>query len=98
MLFISFSPFPELNTERLLLKQITEQDAPAIFELRSSAEVMKYLDRPLAQSVDDALAFINHTTDMIQNNEAIMWGVFLKEQPSLLKGTVTLWHIQKEHY
>lgn len=98
MLSYSFTPFPALCTERLLLKQITEPDAPAIFELRSHPEVMKYVDRPPAQSIDEALAFIKLITEMLQSNEAIMWGLFLKEQPDLLRGTITLWHIQKEHY
>ena len=98
MLSLCFSPFPQLNTERLLLKQITNEDAPALFEMRSNKEVMKYIDRPLAQSLDDALALIKLITGMLHNNEAITWGIFLKEQPTTLKGNIGFWRIQKEHY
>ena len=98
MLSLSFSPFPVLATARLLLNQITPADAPAIFELRSNKEVMKYIDRPLAQTLDDALALIKLVTGMLQSNEAITWGIFPKEQRTTLMGTIGFWRIQKEHY
>jgi ribosomal-protein-alanine N-acetyltransferase len=97
MLTLNFSPFPELMTERLHLKQMTPEDAPALFEMRSDKQVMKYIGRPLAQTVDDAMALIQLVTDMLQTNEAITWGIYLKEG-SLLKGTIGFWRIQKEHY
>jgi ribosomal-protein-alanine N-acetyltransferase len=97
MLSLTFTPFPELAAERLLLKQITTADAPALFEMRSHKDVMRYIDRPLAQSEDDALALIKLITDLLQKNEAITWGIFLKEGSPLL-GTIGFWQIQKEHY
>ncbi|HEU4902680.1 MAG TPA: GNAT family N-acetyltransferase, partial [Flavisolibacter sp.] len=74
MLSLQFSPFPALETERLLLQQITPGDAAALFEMRSDKEIMKYIDRPLAQTVDDALALIQVITDALQKNEGITWG------------------------
>ena len=58
---------------------------------------MRYIDRPLAQTTEDALALIQLITDMLQKNEAITWGIFRKEGSSLL-GTIGFWRIQKEHY
>lgn len=97
MLSLRLSPFPTLQTERLLLKQITPSDAPALFEMRSDKTVMQYIDRPLAQTVDDAQALINVITDMLQTNEGITWGIFLKEG-SPLRGTIGFWKMQKENY
>lgn len=97
MLSLQFSPFPVLETERLLLQQITPGDAAALFEMRSDREIMKYIDRPLAQTVDDALALIQVITDALQKNEGITWGIFLKEGSPLL-GTIGFWRILKEHY
>lgn len=98
MLSFNFSHFPQLETERLLLKQITNYDAPALFEMRSSKEVMKYIDRPLAKTVDDALALIKLITDSWRTNDGITWGIFTKEQPQQLMGTIGFWKIQKEHH
>ena len=97
MLSLNFAPFPEITTERLILKQMIPEDAPALFELRSDPAVMKYIDRPLAKTVDDAAAFIQVVTDLLEKNEAITWGIFLKKG-SPLQGTIGFWRVQKEHY
>lgn len=97
MLALSFSPFPELQTSRLVLKQITAKDAPALFELRSNPEVMKHLGRPLAKSVEEVEAFIQLLTGFLEKNEGITWGVFTNDG-SPLRGTIGFWQIQKEHY
>ena len=76
MLSLNFSPFPQLETERLLLKKITNDDAPALFEMRSDREVMRHIDRPLAKTIDDALALIQVLTDGLDANNAVTWGFF----------------------
>jgi len=98
MLSFNFSPFPELITERLKLKQITNDHAADLFEMRSDKEVMKYIDRPPAQTIDEALALIKLITDSLQTNDGITWGIFTKEDPPKLRGTLGFWQIQKEHY
>ncbi len=97
MLTLNFSPFPELVTSRLQLRQITPEDSPAFFAMRSDPEVMKYIDRPLAKTVDDALALITLITDLQQKNEGITWGIFLIDGSPLM-GTIGFWRIQKENY
>lgn len=97
MLTLNFTPFPCLTTERLLLNQLTTDDAPAFFKLRSNAEVMKYIDRPLAQKVDDVLALIKVIVDAQEKNDGITWAIRLKDDPTLM-GTIGFWQIQKEHY
>ena len=47
MLTINFNPFPNLETERLLLRRVDENDVNEIFALRSNPETMKYIPRPL---------------------------------------------------
>ena len=97
MLSLNFSPFPQLETSRLLLKQILPADAPALFGLRSDKEVMQYIDRPLQQSVEDALALIQLITNMLEKNEAVTWGIFLKDGSPLM-GNIGFWRIQKENF
>lgn len=96
MLSLNFTPFPALSTERLQLKQITPDDAPALLVLRSNQEVMKYIDRSLAASTDDVLQLIQAITDALQKNNGVTWGIFLKEGSPLM-GTIGFWQIQKEH-
>ena len=98
MLSLNFSPFPELITERLALKQITTEHAADLFDMRSRKEVMKHIDRPVAQSIDEVFALIKVITDRLESNDGITWGIFSKEYPTRLVGTVGFWQLQPEHY
>ena len=54
MIDISFTPFPFLATENYALRNLLPEDEQEIFALRSSDEINKYLDRPKANTPDDA--------------------------------------------
>lgn len=97
MLQLNFNPFPELSTERLVLREISPADANEIFQLRSDKNVMQFLDRPLAQSMDDAIALIKKIADGHNENENITWAITLQKLPKLI-GTIGFWRIDKENY
>jgi len=58
MLNIQFTHFPTLQTSRLLLREITLSDAPAIFKMRSDERVMRYIGQPLQKDVGEAQQMI----------------------------------------
>lgn len=97
MLELNFNPFPDLQTERLLLRKITMNDAASMLLLRSDVDAMKYIDRPKPNSIDDIYDFLTRINDGIQNNESIGWGISLKTEPKLF-GTIAYHRIEKEHY
>lgn len=98
MLTTNFSPFPILTTERLLLRQLSIADAQAVMRLRSNGDVMKYINRPLTQTVEDAEKWISVILDALQKNEGITWCICLKGAPAQHVGTIGLWRIEKENY
>ncbi|MEO8764795.1 MAG: GNAT family N-acetyltransferase [Ginsengibacter sp.] len=98
MLELNFSPFPEITTERLLLRRASAPDTARIFYLRSSEDVMKYIDRPRASTIQDAEAFLDTMNKSLDNNDGITWAITLKDEPSRLIGTIGFWRIKKEHY
>ena len=98
MLENSFSPFPVLLTQRLLLRQITEADSLAIFTLRSAGPTMEFLDKAPLQTEAEALFLIKKINDDVAGNNGITWGIALKETPEILIGTIGFWRIIKEHY
>lgn len=98
MLILNFNPFPELRTERLLLRRINKNDSAEIFFLRSDPDVLQYIGRDPAQTIHEVEDFISQINHGIDTNEAIMWGVALKNDPSQLIGTICFWQIRKEHY
>ena len=97
MLETNFSPFPILTTQRLILRRITKQDAPTFFLYRSSEEVMKYIARPRAKSIDDVLELIQRIDTTIDNNDGINWGITLKETDQLI-GSIGFVRMKKENY
>ncbi|RTY73142.1 GNAT family N-acetyltransferase [Flavobacterium sp. LS1R10] len=97
MLAINFSPFPDLETERLLLRRVNTNDIKEIFELRSNPETMKYIPRPLVKTDEDALEHIAMINTKIEANEGINWAITLKDNPKLI-GVIGHYRIKPEHY
>ncbi len=97
MLKFSFSPFPFLNTERLNLRPLSMADAKEVLEIRSNERVMKYIDRPRARNIEDAINHINMVEDSIANNKAINWAIAIKGSASLI-GTIGYYRMKPEHH
>ncbi len=70
-------------------------DEQEIFALRSSDEINKYLDRPKANTLEEARNFITKIINGIAKNESIFWVVTPKDESKLL-GTICLWKISKD--
>ena len=97
MLELNFEPFPVLITNRLFLRQMLRQDAEDLFVLRSDPRVMKYIDRPMARSIDDTLELVKKNEDALAKNEGVNWAITLKENSRLI-GTIGFWRIMPEQH
>jgi ribosomal-protein-alanine N-acetyltransferase len=93
---MNFTPFPNLFTERLSLRQMNSNDEKEIFVLRSDERVLQYIDIPKAEIIEDARKFIDKINGFILNNESILWAISLKNSTTLI-GTICLWNIDKEN-
>lgn len=91
----NFSPFPNLSTKRFNLRRITQNDVNEIFVSRSDPEINKFLDRPPAETIEDAELFIEKIERLILKNEAIDWAISYKEDSKLI-GSICLWQISIE--
>ena len=89
------SSFPQLLTERLLLRKLEMTDADQIFSLRSDDVVNKYLDRAKANTVEDAKTFIQKIGFVNSNNNWIYWAICFHNQPQLM-GTICLWNFSEK--
>ncbi|WP_336246373.1 GNAT family protein [Sporosarcina cyprini] len=79
--------FPVLETERLLLREVTKEDAPAIFRYLSDAEVMKYYGLLPFTHVSEAGEEIEWYRSIFENGTGIRWGITLKSQPEQVIGS-----------
>ena len=98
MLKPNFNPFPELSTDRLLLRRLTMEDAPEIYFLRSDQTILQFLSKEPAANMKEAEDFITKINKDIDNNDAIMWAITLKENPVKVIGSICFWRMLKEHY
>ena len=98
MLHLNFTPFPELVTPRLLLRQLNHADIPAIFFLRSDETVLQFIGREPAVSHKEAEDFIERVNKNATTNEGILWGITMKEHTAKVIGTICYWNLQPENY
>ncbi|MCC7501866.1 MAG: GNAT family N-acetyltransferase [Flavobacteriales bacterium] len=97
MLDLDLSTFPTLRTERLLLRQLTLHDAPAIHALRQDPRTMEHIGRPRSTSLADAEDLIRRTENDRANNQGISWGMALHERPEII-GTIGYYRLKLDHH
>lgn len=73
-----------LETERLILRKFTENDAEAVFwNWASDDEVTKYLTWPTHRSVENSAGYLDFCLGTYKENNAYQWGIELKETGEL---------------
>jgi [ribosomal protein S5]-alanine N-acetyltransferase len=97
MLEINLHPFPTLQTERLVLREISHADDAEIIALRQDARLVPYFDNPTLLGTEEIIIRVQRMIDMQKNNTGISWGITLKTNPTLI-GTIGFWRIDKENH
>lgn len=69
--------FPELRTERLLLRRITKRDRSSIYGIFSDAETLRYYDIDPFQKKEEADELIAFFADRERRGIGIRWGIAL---------------------
>ena len=97
MLQFNFTPFPVIETERLMLREITRGDAQAFFELRTHPDVTKYSDRFPPKSIEEIHEFLDRIFAGIKANTSIAWAISPKGSNEFI-GTVNFHRTIPEHH
>jgi ribosomal-protein-alanine N-acetyltransferase len=87
----NFSPFPQLLTERLILRKPDISDIFELVKLRSHEDVNKFIDRPSTINVTDVHQFLSKIDKGIKENELLYWAIVPKEE-FILAGTICLFN------
>lgn len=74
-----FTVFPELDTERLRLRQSRPADAEAIFAILSQEDVTRYYNLSPLTTVDQARAIIERRAAAFARRERIRWAIARRE-------------------
>lgn len=74
-----FRSLPKLETERLILRKMTLDDAQDMFEYASDPEETKYTLWDYHKSIEDSVNFLKSAIQRYENMEVSEWGVVYKE-------------------
>lgn len=92
-----FETFPELETERCILRAITMDDSQDVFDYISDDKVTKYLPWDTATKLEEAEERITRYQRMFNQQTGIVWGIVNKENHKLM-GMCLLFHLVLDHH
>jgi [ribosomal protein S5]-alanine N-acetyltransferase len=87
---------PVFTTERLILRDLTEQDEAAIFAMFVNPEVMRYWSSPPMQTSSEALDFINHNNGWFAAREGLTWGIARQSDGTVI-GMCTVFNLSDQN-
>jgi ribosomal-protein-alanine N-acetyltransferase len=76
--------FPELSTERLILRKMTEKDARMLFQIWSDEEVTKYMNMNSFRNIEQTLYMVDFLNSLFKKKEGIRWGLIRKKDNKLI--------------
>ncbi|BFH64331.1 GNAT family N-acetyltransferase [Paenibacillus azoreducens] len=79
--------FPQLETERLILREITKEDAESVFACFSNRDAMCYYGQEAFEHREQAEQLIVFFADSYQNKRGMRWGIERKGTSGLI-GTI----------
>jgi ribosomal-protein-alanine N-acetyltransferase len=88
---------PCLYTERLLLRPIRITDRNVLFALRSDPEQMRFIPRPVAQSIEDADDLLQNMLKGIEEDTSFNWSVTFKGDDTCI-GVIGFYRMYPEHF
>ncbi len=91
-----FEKFPEIESNRLYFREFNVDDAPDLFEIRSSQEIMKYMDSYVHQNIQDTYELIESVHKSFKEKKGINWAIIEKSSKQLI-GYFGYWRLIPEH-
>lgn len=76
--------FPEIQTKRLVLKEIQYTDAKDLHEFLSDVEVRKYIGIPPYTKMEETYKEIEWYDKIFNTKTGIRWGIALKNDPTII--------------
>lgn len=74
-----FNSFPILKTRRLLLREINDEDAAAIHEMRNNKRISEFIARPESQTFEEAKTLVDKCKNSFANRDGIGWAAILRD-------------------
>lgn len=88
--------FPILETERLILRELTENDAQSVLNCFSNEDVLRYYGQNPLSSVNQVKQIIRHFAINYNEKRGIKWGIKIKGKEGII-GTIGIQDWSIEH-
>jgi ribosomal-protein-alanine N-acetyltransferase len=92
-----FTTFPRLETERLVLRAATLEDAIALQQVRTNREVMEYMDTFYHDTLQVSRDFISFNLEAYANKKVIYWMLEDKTSGKTI-GDFSFFKIDSKHH
>lgn len=87
--------FPEIKTDRIILRKLKVTDWKIISYLRSDKEVNKFVKRPEAPTKEKALEFIATISNNIIKYKTFYWAIATTGNDQMI-GSICLWNFSND--
>lgn len=87
---------PVLTGPRVVLRQMTPSDAPAVQAVFSDRETLRYTNITPHESLEDALAYVEKQRVGFRDRNYFCWGVARRTDDRIM-GIVVLFHLDLKH-
>lgn len=89
--------FPMIETERMILREVTNEDADDMFKYLSDPDVVKHMGLAVFQTVEDVWDEIGWYRSILENGTGIRWGITLKDSGKVI-GSCGFLNMLAKHY
>jgi ribosomal-protein-alanine N-acetyltransferase len=87
--------FPELNTDRLRLRELIFEDTEQLLAIRSNDDINRFIGRSSIQTAEAVNEFITARRKDITDKQGVYWGIELKRSGKLI-GAICYWNLNHE--
>jgi ribosomal-protein-alanine N-acetyltransferase len=88
--------FPILNTDRLVLRELTDKDAQAILNCFSNPDVLRHYGQKPLTSIEQVKHIIQNFSNNFNDKRGIKWGIEVQGQEGII-GTIGFQEWSTEH-
>ncbi len=94
---IYFDHFPTLESERLIFRKQTLDDAVHLQYLRNNDQVMEFMDAEMHKTIEISEKFITENLEIYSKKEGMFWAIIEKKSNEYI-GDFAFWKITREHH
>lgn len=91
-----FNVFPKLETQRFILRRLTDDDVEEFFLMHNDEDTLKYYDIQSFNNVYEAKRTLDFMNKWYKKNKLINWGIERKVDNKLI-GNLCFYNIEKIH-